>query len=280
MVLPYTVIDREPWLQTSRVRQAIRDAINRRYDLIHYIYSTVERTTYTAEPLMRAMWNEFPDEKRFLNVASQFMFGDSILVAPKVTRPQGVYKHMHKQLVKYALPQGQLWFNYYTKAKEVSTPEGQWVETALSDLEQAVFVRAGSILPILLHDDCESLIPCMRNDIRLEVYPDSIYGAASGSLYLDDGASYEFTDRDNKSARLNINFANFALFVGVEHGNNYQDIPNVQSVVIYGVSEVPKSITTGDGSELAFVQDLAKESIHVIMPDNTKAKDVYVKFNL
>jgi len=44
---------------------------------------------------MRPMWSEFPDETRFWNVASQFMFGSSILVAPKVTRPEGVYKHMH-----------------------------------------------------------------------------------------------------------------------------------------------------------------------------------------
>lgn len=53
---------------------------------------------------MRTMWNEFPDETRYLNVASQFMFGSSILVAPKVTEPKGVYKHMHLQEVSYSLP--------------------------------------------------------------------------------------------------------------------------------------------------------------------------------
>jgi alpha 1,3-glucosidase len=31
--------NREPWLQTQRVQTAIRDTINRRYDLIHYIYT-------------------------------------------------------------------------------------------------------------------------------------------------------------------------------------------------------------------------------------------------
>lgn len=37
---------------------------------------------------MRPMWNEFPDhQQQFWNVASQFMFGSSILVAPKVTEP-------------------------------------------------------------------------------------------------------------------------------------------------------------------------------------------------
>ena len=37
---PFPPADREPWKQTSRVREAIRDAINRRYDLIHYIYTS------------------------------------------------------------------------------------------------------------------------------------------------------------------------------------------------------------------------------------------------
>jgi len=31
---------REPWIQTERVQDVIRDAINRRYDMIHYIYTT------------------------------------------------------------------------------------------------------------------------------------------------------------------------------------------------------------------------------------------------
>ena len=57
---------------------------------------------------------------------------------------------------------------------------------ALPDLEQAVFVRGGTILPILLHDNCVSLLSCMSNEVRFEVYLDS-NKKASGTLYLDDG---------------------------------------------------------------------------------------------
>ena len=134
------------------------------------------------------------------------MFGDNILVAPKLTKPEGVYKHMHMQEVTYALPENETWYNYYSKAKESSTPQDEWVTAALPDLEQAVFVRGGSILPILLHEDCMSLLTCMRNDIRLEVYPDETYSAV-GTLYLDDGSSFEYLDTDTKSARLSITYA-------------------------------------------------------------------------
>lgn len=94
------------------------------------------------------------------------------------------------------------------------------VQAVLGDLEQAVFIRGGSIIPILLHDDCVSLIPCMLNDIRLEVYP-SESGYAHGSLYLDDGSSFEFSDRDAKSARLGFNYGHDTVTVGIEHGDNY-----------------------------------------------------------
>lgn len=64
---------------------------------------------------MRTMWNEFPDEKAYWDLPSQFMFGSSMLVAAKVTKPSGVYKHSHMQEVSYALPEGATWFNYYSK---------------------------------------------------------------------------------------------------------------------------------------------------------------------
>ena len=90
MNTPFPPLAREPWLQTSRVREAIRDAINRRYDLIHYMYTTFYSMSQTGSALMQPMWNEFPDETRFWGIASQFMFGESLLVAAKVTQPEGI----------------------------------------------------------------------------------------------------------------------------------------------------------------------------------------------
>ena len=54
-----------------------------------------------------------------------------------------------------------------------------------------MFVRGGSIIPILLHDGCMSLLPCMMNSIRLEIFLDK-NGQAAGALYIDDGESYDY----------------------------------------------------------------------------------------
>lgn len=54
--------NREPWFQSQRVQQAIRASINQRYDFIHYIYHAFYQASKTAEPILRTMWNEFPDD--------------------------------------------------------------------------------------------------------------------------------------------------------------------------------------------------------------------------
>lgn len=54
--------DREPWMQSQRVQTSIRATLNQRYDLIRYLYTTFQQTSVTAEPIMRPMWQSFPEE--------------------------------------------------------------------------------------------------------------------------------------------------------------------------------------------------------------------------
>ena len=55
-------------------------------------------------------------------------------------------------------------------------------------MEMPVFYKAGSIIPILLHENSLSLLRAINKSISLEVYPTS-QGVAEGSLVLDDGWS-------------------------------------------------------------------------------------------
>lgn len=90
-------VDREPWIQTQRVQNVIRDAINRRYDMIHYLYTTFFTATKTGFPLVRPMWFEFPEDTTFFKTESQFMLGDSMLVAPKITTPTDTLESLRMQ---------------------------------------------------------------------------------------------------------------------------------------------------------------------------------------
>ena len=107
-------VDREPWKQTKRVQDVIRDAINRRYDMIHYLYTTFWWATQDGGPILRPMWFEFPDETDLYTMDSQFMFGESMLVAPKISQP-GPLSEWQEQEVNFYLPKSATWYNYYTK---------------------------------------------------------------------------------------------------------------------------------------------------------------------
>ena len=77
---------REPWLQTERVQAAIHEALDLRYRLIHYLYTAFYETSTSGQPIMRPMWYEFPKDNATYTIETQFMFGPSILVAPKITK--------------------------------------------------------------------------------------------------------------------------------------------------------------------------------------------------
>ena len=231
-----------------------------RYDLIHYTYTSMEQTSRTAEPLMRAMWSEFPDELRFRNCTTQFMFGSSILVAPKVTRPYGVLKKMHLQEVQAMLPDGETWYDLSSKQLLKTESTNTTLNMTLSDLETATYVRGGTILPILQHQDCMSLLYCMTNDIVLEVYP-STYNEAFGALYLDDYLSVDHTNNVSGSfARMKYSmdaaghFTTSATYPADD--TSYSAAPYVTKIVLYNVSRWPSSVgQTLDGatSELNYV---------------------------
>jgi alpha-glucosidase (family GH31 glycosyl hydrolase) len=67
--------NREPWLQTPKVQEVIKDCLDRRYDLIHYIYTTFFWSTQYGFPLWRTMWAEYPLNATYYEIESQFMLG-------------------------------------------------------------------------------------------------------------------------------------------------------------------------------------------------------------
>lgn len=140
--------DREPWLQSQRVKDAIRESIFLRYNLIHYIYTAFDQATQNGTPIMRPMFLEFPKDETLFGSASQFMFGDSILVSPKLMSPKTSINTDPEWSVYTILPESASWYNYNTKM--IDTRSGQFT-AQYTDMQIPMWVKAGSILPILDH---------------------------------------------------------------------------------------------------------------------------------
>jgi alpha-glucosidase (family GH31 glycosyl hydrolase) len=66
---------------------------------------------------MRPMFVEFPEEEALFGTATQFMFGDNILISPKLDQPHRQDQPWQsgdltaKWLVRTQLPQSANWYN-------------------------------------------------------------------------------------------------------------------------------------------------------------------------
>ncbi|MFH7835206.1 MAG: glycoside hydrolase family 31 protein, partial [Candidatus Aenigmatarchaeota archaeon] len=73
---------REPWMFRKPYVKYIINAIKLRYTLLPYIYKLFYESYEKGYPIMRPLFFEFPKDKESYNINDEFMFGDSLLVAP------------------------------------------------------------------------------------------------------------------------------------------------------------------------------------------------------
>jgi alpha-D-xyloside xylohydrolase len=127
--------DRELYKFSPEVVRICREYIRLRYRLMPYIYGMAARCVEQSLPMMRALVLEYPDDPTTWNLGDQFLFGDSLLVAP-ICDPSGrrrVY-----------LPAGE-WTDWWTRKR---IPGGRWIDVT-ADLDTLpLYVREGAVIPM------------------------------------------------------------------------------------------------------------------------------------
>jgi alpha-D-xyloside xylohydrolase len=159
---------RAPWSFGELAVENFRKYAKLRYRLLPYIYSHAFNATRTGLPLIRAMVLDFQHDTNTHTMEDQYMFGDSLLVAPVCTpvNQRTVY-----------LPKG-TWYEYET-GKELTGPALLHIEPPLEQLP--LYVKADSIIPMgpdLAHVSEKRFDP-ITLDIRLS-------SQAAFTLYDDD----------------------------------------------------------------------------------------------
>ncbi len=162
-------------LHDAKVEPICQKYLNLRYQMLPYIYSTVEQAHRTGLPLMRALWIEWPNDPKAVTVGDEYMWGDHFLVAPMLEA--GATSR------KTYLPAG-TWWDFWSNQRV----EGGAEITREVDLETIpLYVRAGAIVPMGPVRQYAS----EPNDepVTLRVYP-----GADGrfSWYEDDGSSFRY----------------------------------------------------------------------------------------
>jgi alpha-glucosidase len=170
--------DQEPWRFGKYYEDVIRKYLKLRYELLPFLYSTLEEAHRTGVPLFRPLLLNYQDDPNTYNLDDQFMIGSDLLVAPILSAGQ-------TQRLVY-LPKG-VWYDYWTNKRH----EGGTMIKVEAPLDVVpMFVRAGAIIPKGPAMNYVNERP--RDPITFEIYPDE-KGNAATALYEDDGTSPAYT---------------------------------------------------------------------------------------
>jgi alpha-glucosidase len=166
--------DQEPWRFGKYYEDIIRKYLKLRYELLPFLYTTLEEAHRTGVPLFRPLLLNYQDDANTYNIDDQFMIGEDLLVAP-IMKPD-----LTRRLVY--LPRG-TWYDYWTDKKH-SGGTILYVDAPLDTVP--LFVRAGAMIPTAPAMNYVGEKPW--DPITFSVYPDD-QGRATGRLYEDDGTS-------------------------------------------------------------------------------------------
>ena len=172
----------EPWMFPPSAMEAAKKAIELKYTLLPYIYSCAYEAYESGMPLMRAMFLEFPEDRECRRTDMQFMFGESLLVAPVVekgARTREVY-----------LPKGR-WYDWY----DGTVYEGGHYVTVPAPLDKTpVLVKEGGIVPT--GPVVQNTEQADGSSLLIRCYPKE-GEKASYTLYEDDGESLAYQRGEN-----------------------------------------------------------------------------------
>jgi alpha-glucosidase len=170
--------DQEPWRFGKHYEDIIRKYLKLRYELLPFLYSTLETAHRTGVPVFRPLVLNYQNDASTYNLDDQFMVGDDLLVAPILNAG------MTGRLVY--LPSG-TWYDFWTN-KKYSGGTMIHVDAPLETVP--MFVRGGAIIPKGPSMNFVGEKPSAPNFL---IYPDS-QGKAHGSLYEDDGLSPKYKE--------------------------------------------------------------------------------------
>ncbi len=166
--------DQEPWRFGKGYEDIIRKYLKLRYQLLPFLYTTLEEAHRTGTPLFRPLLLNYQDDPNTYNIDDQFMIGEDLLVAP-IIKPDVTSRLVY-------LPKG-TWYDYWTN-KQYSGGALIRVDAQLETVP--MFVRAGAIIPLAPAMSFVSEEPF--DSLTFAVYPDND-GSASTTLYEDDRVS-------------------------------------------------------------------------------------------
>jgi len=226
--------DQEPWVHGPQHEAIRRRYIELRYQLLPYLYTGMEETSRTGVPLMRPMYLEFPQDRELTTTDSEFMFGEALLVAPKLTE--------RLDPVEIKLPEG-TWYDFWT-GQAIQGSATVNVKPKLDEVP--IYARPGAIIPMQPTIQYVGEMP--QGALQVHVYPGP---NCHGAVYADDGDTLAY--KRGEFQRTAFTCASSADTVRVNFSapeGKYKPWWQSFEVTVYGARTAPRAVTVG-GKEIS-----------------------------
>ena len=281
----------EPWENGTPEDLTLRRRyIEERYRLLPYLYTTAEEMSRTGLPIMRPMFMEFPEDASGHQlvdpmVDNDFMLGSDLLVA------ESPYPDEMDDFSVGLPPVG--WYNYWTGARVEGTTGRRAIDN--TQVQQAevriqrsldtlpVFVRAGAVVPE--QPLVQSTDEKPEGPLTLRVYPPTGFNKdCKGSLYLDDGVSYDFEKgqflREQFTCRLSAQ--GIIVTIAAPEGG-FAPWWKLFSIEIYGATKPATSASVsalnGSGAtQVTTAYDAEHHRITALIPDTGKGLEMQLTY--
>ena len=159
---------RVPWAYDEESVDVVRYFAKLKARLMPYLYRNAIETAKTGVPMMRSMVLEFTEDRNCAYLASQYMLGDSLLVAP-IFNEDGI--------AEYYLPEGR-----WTSLLSGDVKEGgRWYKEKHGYLSIPLYVREGSIVAMGARDD--NAVYDYADGTKFQVYALVDGGEAQTTVY-------------------------------------------------------------------------------------------------
>ncbi len=222
----------EPWAHGEPYESLNRAAIELRYRLLPYLYTAFWQCSERGLPMARPLSLEFQADPQTHTLDDEFLFGDSLLVAPVCT-PGTVCRQVY-------LPNGP-WFDFWTGLR-YDGPVAMTVPASLPELP--IFARGGTVVPMWPLRQYVGQRPV--DVLTLNIFP----GTGTSWLYEDDGHSLDYQRGVRRITRFNMRRGEGELRLDLDRQGSFRPTYSRCQVIVHGVEGRPSQVFV-DGQPVA-----------------------------
>lgn len=219
------------------VAAAARYAIDIRYRLMDYIYTGFWQQTQNGTPVINPVFYMYPNDSNTFAIEHQFFYGDALLVSPVVEE--------NGTTVEVYLPDD----IFYDWNNGFAPVRGEAENITVDDVgfqTIPLHIRGGTILPARAQST-NTTTELRKQPFHMIVAP-GLNGAATGSLYLDEGSMIE----QPATTLINMTYYNGTFAMTGEYG--YAAASDIEIISFLGITSPPSAIriTGAEASSFAY----------------------------